>query len=120
MFSRLCRLNKLAASTLRHQNASVVIPKRANSTFKFDDSEVTDMKAETVVRAISDDLQVYNEDDEFAGILDPLNPPRLTYDHVKLIKNIDYSPLIKRARSGGMFTVDDIVKILEETVRVVE
>lgn len=50
--------------------------------------------------------------DERFSWLDPFNPPNLSYEHVKLLKNIDYSPLIKRANEGGMFTVEDVITIL--------
>jgi small subunit ribosomal protein S18 len=33
--------------------------------------------------------------DPFADILDPENPPRLTYAHYRLLKSIDYTPLVQ-------------------------
>lgn len=61
----------------------------------------------------SDVVDWSNRDNNFPW-LDPFNPPNLTYQHVKLLKNIDYSPLIKRANEGGMFTVEDVITILQE------
>lgn len=62
----------------------------------------------------SSDVVEFSHKDERFPWLDPFNPPNLTYQHVKLLKNIDYSPLIKRANEGGMFTVEDVITILQE------
>ncbi len=63
---------------------------------------------------VYDGLRVSPAKDPYADILDPVNPPRLTYEHVKMLKNIDYSPVIERARKGDMFTVDQVLQILQE------
>jgi len=55
-----------------------------------------------------------NTKQNFNDILDPLHPPRLTFEHVKMLKNIDYSPLIERARKGDMFTVDQVLALLRD------
>jgi small subunit ribosomal protein S18 len=62
----------------------------------------------------NDTVDFSGKDDRFHGILDPFNPPNLTYEHVKLLKNIDYSPLVKRAAQGGQFTVEDVITILQD------
>lgn len=62
----------------------------------------------------NDTVDFSGKDDRFHGILDPFNPPNLTYQHVKLLKNIDYSPLVKRAAEGGQFTVEDVITILQD------
>lgn len=68
---------------------------------------------ESHVQPAFQSLQIAHRTDRFQGLLDPLNPPRLNYSHVKRLKNIDYSPLIKRAREGDMFTVDQVIGMLE-------
>lgn len=122
MFSRLSRSlvknTSVAAAPLRtnafvHHNQ---VRLQSDDT-KLEDAakeDALDQHATILAQQVNDHVQIADADDEFP-FLDPRNPPRLTYDHVKLIKNIDYSPIIKRARGGAMFTVDDVLAILEET-----
>jgi small subunit ribosomal protein S18 len=73
-------------------------------------------RAKTTLSHLHNDSEVvdFTGKDSRFDWLDPFNPPNLTYQHVKLLKNIDYSPLIKRANEGGMFTVEDVITILQE------
>ncbi len=58
------------------------------------------------------DLIKLAKEDEFSHILDPRNPPRLSYDHVRMIKNIDYSPILARAQEGDQFTAGEVMSMM--------
>eukprot|EP00461_Guttulinopsis_vulgaris_P000717 UN00717 len=70
-------------------------------------------QARQTYNALQRNLVDVTPDDKFPW-LDPFNPPNLTYLHVKMLKNIDYSPLIRRAAEGGMFSVEDVITILQK------
>lgn len=62
--------------------------------------------------ASAEDLITLSRDDKYSSILDPRQPPRLTYQHVKMIKNIDYSPVLARAQEGDQFTAGEIMSMM--------
>ncbi len=65
-------------------------------------------------KALPESSELGLTDAQIDEILDFHHPPRLTYEHVKLLKNIDYSPLITAARSSiGMFTVSDVLPLVD-------
>lgn len=61
-------------------------------------------------------LQLAPKDDIYNDILDPLNPPRLEYKHQKMIKNIDYSPLLVQIQDPEKrFTAEKILNMMFQT-----
>jgi hypothetical protein len=62
----------------------------------------------------SGDASLGLSEEAIDALVDFHHPPRLSYEHVKLLKNIDYSTLVSAGRDGaGMFTVSDILPLIK-------